>query len=68
MEKVMPTFEYEPLVLSLEPETSNEEEERRDINGARPLGIKTLEEELGDLKGGKESPYKEAAGKHHNIF
>jgi hypothetical protein len=63
MEKVMPTFEYEPLVLFLEPETSNEEEERGDTSGARPLGIKTLEEELGDFKGGKESLYKEATSK-----
>jgi hypothetical protein len=25
MEKVMPTFEYDPLIFSLEPKTSNEE-------------------------------------------
>jgi hypothetical protein len=34
--KVMPLFEYEPLVLFLEPETSNDEEDERDIDGARP--------------------------------
>jgi hypothetical protein len=28
MEKVMPSFEYEPFVLSQEPKTSNEEEEK----------------------------------------
>jgi hypothetical protein len=30
MKKIMPLFEYEPLVLSQEPETSNEKEERGD--------------------------------------
>jgi hypothetical protein len=35
MEKVMPTFEYEPLVMSLELETSYEEEDKRDTYGAR---------------------------------
>jgi hypothetical protein len=34
MEKVMPSFEYKPLVLSLKLETSNEEEDRRDTDGA----------------------------------
>jgi len=34
MEKVMPTFEYEPLVLSLEPKTSYEEENRKNNNCA----------------------------------
>jgi hypothetical protein len=32
----MPLFEYEPLVLSLEPETSNEGEDKGDTNGAGP--------------------------------
>jgi hypothetical protein len=31
--KVMPSFEYEPLVMSLEPEISDEEENKVDING-----------------------------------
>jgi hypothetical protein len=31
MEKVMPTFEYEPLILSPKPKTSDEEENRRDM-------------------------------------
>ncbi len=31
----MPSFEYEPLVLSLEPKTLDEEEDKRDIDGAR---------------------------------
>ncbi len=30
----MPSFEYEPLVLSLELNTLNEEEDKRDIDGA----------------------------------
>jgi hypothetical protein len=34
MEKVMPLVEYGPLVLSLELETSDEEENRGDIDGA----------------------------------
>jgi len=33
MEKVMPSFEYEPLVLSLELETLDEEENKRDTMG-----------------------------------
>ncbi len=36
MEKVMPSFEYEPLILSLEPKTANEDENKGDTNGARP--------------------------------
>ncbi len=34
MEKVMPTFEYEPLVFSLELETSDEEKYIGNIDGA----------------------------------
>jgi hypothetical protein len=36
MEKVMPSFEYEPLVLSPKLETSNEEENRGDTYGVGP--------------------------------
>jgi hypothetical protein len=36
MEKVMPSFEYEHLVLFLERKTSYEEEDRGDTNGAGP--------------------------------
>jgi hypothetical protein len=32
----MPTFEYEPLVFFLEPETSDEGEDKRDISGVGP--------------------------------
>ncbi len=34
MEKVMLTFKYEPLILSLEPKTSYEEKDRENNNGA----------------------------------
>jgi hypothetical protein len=36
MEKVKPSFEYEPLVLSLEPETLNEEQDKMNTDGAKP--------------------------------
>jgi hypothetical protein len=36
MEKVMPTFEYDPLVLSLELKTLDEEEDKGDTSGVRP--------------------------------
>jgi len=55
MEKVMPLFEYEPLVMSLEQKTSYEEEDKRDIDGVRPSGI-GVQEEPKDLRGGKDSP------------
>jgi len=58
MEKVMPSFEYEPLVLSPKPKTSNEEENKGDIDGVGRLGIRVLEEPR-NLKGGKNSPKKE---------
>jgi hypothetical protein len=32
----MPSFEYELLVISLEPETLDEEEDKGDIDGPRP--------------------------------
>jgi hypothetical protein len=35
MEKVMPSFEYEPLILYPKPKTLNEEEDRVDTYGAR---------------------------------
>ncbi len=39
----MPSFEYEPLILSPKLETSNEED-KRDTNGVGPLGIKVIKE------------------------
>ncbi len=59
----MPTFEYEPLVLSLEPKTSNEEENKGDIDGVGPSSIRTTKEEPVDLRGGKESSNREAISK-----
>jgi len=60
VEKVMPSFEYEPSVLSLELETLNEEEDKGDIDGARPLGTRVIKE-LGILRGGKDSPKREVS-------
>ncbi len=60
MEKVMPSFEYEPLILSLEPKTSNVERDKRDTNGVGPSGTR-VEEEPWDLRGGKDSPEREVA-------
>ncbi len=37
----MPSFEYESLILFRELETSNEEEDKGNTNGARPSGTKT---------------------------
>jgi hypothetical protein len=50
----MPSFEYEPLVLSLELEGSNEEENKKDTNGAGPLNTIVVEEPR-NLRGGKDS-------------
>jgi hypothetical protein len=44
MEKVMPSFKYEPLVLSPEPKTSYEEEDKGDTNGVRPSSTRIAEE------------------------
>jgi hypothetical protein len=60
MEKVMPSFEYEPLVVSPKPKTLDEEEDKGDIVGAGPSGTKVVEEPR-DLRGGKDSPKKETA-------
>jgi hypothetical protein len=40
MEKVMTSFEYEPLVIFLEVETLDEEEDKGDIDGVGPLGTR----------------------------
>jgi len=47
MERVMPSFEYEPLILSPQPETSYEEEDKGEINGATS-NIKVAKQ-VGDL-------------------
>jgi hypothetical protein len=43
MEKVMPSFEYEPLVLSAKLKTLDEEANKRDTYGARPSCTKVEE-------------------------
>ncbi len=67
MEKVMPPFEYEPLVFFPKLETSYEEEDKGNNDGARPLGTKIVEEEPGDLIGRKDNPKKEAGGKTYAL-
>jgi hypothetical protein len=54
MEKIMLPFEYEPLILYLKLETSNEEEDKGDIDGVGPSSIRVAKEP-GDLRGGKDS-------------
>ncbi len=56
----MSAFEYESLVLYLEPETLNEEKDKKNTNGVRP---RTTKEELRYLKGRKDSPKREDGGK-----
>ncbi len=56
----MPSFEYEPLVLSPKLKILDAKEDRGDTNGAGPLGTRVLEKPR-DLKGGKDSPKKEDA-------
>ncbi len=58
MEEVMPSFEYEPLVLSPKLETSNEEENRGDTYGVGP-SCTWVPKELGNLIGRKDSPKSE---------
>jgi hypothetical protein len=45
MGKVIPSFQYEPLVLSPKLETSNEEKYKGNTNGAIPSSARTKEEE-----------------------
>jgi hypothetical protein len=54
MEKVMPSFKYEPLVMSIELKTLNEEEDKGDTYGVGP-SCTIVAEELGNLRGGKDS-------------
>jgi hypothetical protein len=67
MEKVMLAFEYEPLVLFPKVETSYEDEDRGNTNGAGPLGTRILEEEPRDLKGGKDSFRREVGGETYAL-
>jgi hypothetical protein len=54
MEKVMPSFEYEPLILSPKPKTSNEEENRGDTDGVTPSSI-GVSKEIGYFRGGNDN-------------
>ncbi len=62
MEKVIPSFQYEPLVLPPKLKTSNEEEERGNNDGAKPSGIRIKEEEPAYLRGRKDSSQREVGG------
>jgi hypothetical protein len=59
----MPSFEYEPLILSPKPKTSYEEENKRNIDGVGPSCTRTIEGEPRNLKGRKDSLKREASGK-----
>ncbi len=56
----MPSFEYEPLILSPKPKTSDQEKDKRDIDGVIPLGTR-VEEKPKDLRGEKENLEREVA-------
>jgi hypothetical protein len=62
MEKVIPFFQYEALVFTPKSKTSDEEEERGQIDGVGPSKTRTIKEEPVDLKGGRDSSQKEARG------
>ncbi len=62
MEKVIPSFQYEFIILTLEPDASNEEEKKGHTNGARPLEIIIAKEEPTNLRGGKDGFQREAGG------
>jgi hypothetical protein len=55
MEKVIPFFQYEFLVLISKSETLNEEEKKVQTNGARPSNIRIVKEELVDFRRGKDN-------------
>jgi hypothetical protein len=63
MEKDIPSFEYEPSILSLEPKTSNEEKNKGNIDGAGLSSTRIEKEEPRDLRGGKDSLQRQANGK-----
>jgi hypothetical protein len=55
----MPSFEHEPLVLFLKPNTSYEEENKGNTNGVGQSSTRVAKEPR-DLIRGKDSPKKEA--------
>lgn len=62
MEKVIPLFQYELIVLTQEPETLDEEKKKGHIDDVKPLEIRTTKQELTNLKGGTDSSQKETGG------
>ncbi len=62
MEKVRPSFQYEPLVLTPEPKTSDKEEDKGQTNGVGPLGTITKVEELTKFRGGRDNSQREVSG------
>jgi hypothetical protein len=50
VENVMPPFEYEPLVLFIEPETSNEEKKQRGYRWGRTIRYKNSKGGLDSLE------------------
>jgi hypothetical protein len=50
MKNVIPAFWYEPLVLTPKLKTSNEEEDRRNIDGVGPSSTRKKKKEPIDLK------------------
>ncbi len=62
MEKVIPSFQYEPLVLTPKLKTSYEEENKGNTNGARPSNTRIKKEELVDFRGGRDISQREDRG------
>ncbi len=62
MGKVISSFQYEPLIFILKPETSYEEKKRGNTNGVGPLSTKIEKGEPTNLKGGKDNPQREVGG------
>ncbi len=58
MEKVLPSFQYEPLDFIPEPKTLDEEKEKGNTDGVGPSGTRTKKEEPIDLKEGRIVPRK----------
>jgi len=59
MEKVIPSFQYEPLILVPKPGTLDEEEKKGNIDGVGPSWTRTEEEEPTYIKGGRDSSQRE---------
>ncbi len=59
MAMIIPSFQYEPLILTPKPKTLDKEKERGNTDGVGPLGTRTKKEELTNLRRGKDSPHKE---------